>query len=249
MKKISTVLVVMTVLLAGCTIGGFGETPTADGTTQEPLDASSVPGVKGTAVYNSSALYDNFTEAAFTGYSDFSFSAKQQSSTFTLRYRNDTQQQLYEVGNSNVTGNATYYVDGESAAIRNASTGEIRYRSQDSRLASQARFTLFVPGLYTSVIEILEWEVTATETVDGERHYVLESDSINETNAAESDWTLSPNESTVEGRLVVGSDGVIHDGQFDIEGLEDSATVTFSLSTDDSIDVTAPDWYDESRAN
>jgi len=50
------------------------------------------------------------------------------------------------------------------------------------------------------------------------------------------------------GRLVVGSDGVAHEGSLSIEA-DERITTSFALDTSGNVEVSAPSWYDESQAN
>jgi len=253
MRKIMTVVVVLTVLLAGCSFGGSSGTPTA-GTNGSAADANmdgsvnDLPGVANNEVQNSSALVTTFQEEAYSGYADLRFSVETANSDYTVRYRNDTEQQLYEASTANQSGSTVYYVTDGTAAVRNTTTGEVQYGSERFGIASQARFTLFVPQLYVGITSVLDWETAGTTTVDGEPRYVLEADSINNTATEGSNWNLSSANTTVDGRFTVGTDGIIRSGDITLSTEGDSADITFSLRKDESMNVTAPDWYDETEA-
>jgi len=100
-----------------------------------------------------------------------------------------------------------------------------------------------------NVVGILDWEPTGTTTVDGEERYVFEADSINDTAAKAQGWGLTSNNTEVDARLTVGADGVIRSGDIELGTEGSSFDVRFSLRTGEGIDVTQPDWYDESEAN
>jgi len=228
------------------------ETDTGDDSTQSGVDASEVPGMEGSRLTNSSALVGAFSGAVFTGPADFetSYEANSERTTisvdrFTYQVRNDTQQQLY-VANSS-TGTQTYFVDGDQAAVRNDTSGEIRYSNETNSIGAEASFTSFYAVISLSYIKALEWEATDTTTVHGEEHYVLEASELNETGLAQTSLSAD-NVTSADGRLVVGADGVVHSGRVSLSGDADVST-TYSLRTDDSIDVTQPDWYDESQAS
>ncbi len=251
MRKIATVLVVLTVLLAGCNTGGTGGTPTATETAAEsnestPTMESSIndlTGVENGEVTNISALLDRFNEDGLSGHVDFDFSVESKNSGYTVGYQNDTESQLYEVSTANQSGETIYYVTNGTDAKRNTTTGETTYGEQ--RYASSV---LFIPGIYLSIIEVIEWETAGTTTVDGEPRYVLESSSINDTAAENNDLNLNSSSTTVDARLTVDSDGMIRSGDIDLSTEEDSAMITFSLDTSEGITVSQPDWYDEDEA-
>ncbi|MDS0259456.1 hypothetical protein NDI56_08630 [Haloarcula sp. S1CR25-12] len=258
MRKIMTVVVVLTVLLAGCSFGGSSGTPTAGtnttAATSNTLDASAVPGVTGTNVTNVSALASAYGESIINGPVDFRTTMDLSPNatilrieTVDYRFRNDTEQQLFELNNTN--SEVTYFIDGEKAAARNESSGEVRYSNATNRVGGEAYFSTLYAGISLNYIPILEWEVTGTTTVDGETHYVLESNAVNETVLQRPSSSLSAeNVDSADGRLVAGADGVIHSGSVTIDGNKDIA-VTFSMSKDEGMDVTAPGWYDESQAS
>jgi len=247
MRKIATVLVVLTVLLAGCNTGGGGGTPTATATeADQSVDASAVPGANATHLQNVSAVVTPTLEA-LSGNAELNVSIETGSESGSLYYVNDTEQQLYELGNSDGP-TEVYYVDGERAAVRNATTGEVRYSNATSNVASEARFSLLFASFSIGAVEYLHWEATGTTTVDGETHYVFEADSPNMTAMDQTGSTISPDNVTgASGRLVVGTDGVLHEGRVSIEAAE-TTTTRFSLDTSGDVDVTPPSWYDESQA-
>ncbi|MBX0305047.1 DUF7537 family lipoprotein [Haloarcula salinisoli] len=250
MRKIATILVVLTVLLAGCNTGGTGGTPTATGTADSNESAptmegsiNDLDGVENGEVTNVSSLLDTFYGEGLSGYVDFDFSAEEKNSGYTVGYRNDTKSQLYEISTTNQSGKTIYYVHNGTDAKRNTTTGETTYGEQ--RFAS---FVLFVPSIYVSTFEVMEWETAGTTTVDGEPRYVLESSSINDTAAERQNSSFRSSNTTVDARVTVDSDGIIRSGQMNISTTEDSATMTFTLDTSESITVTQPDWYDEAEA-
>lgn len=268
MRYLATALVVLMVLVAGCNTADTGtptpEATTANGTatpsttgpggasTNATVDASAVPGVEGSELTNPSALLGAFSRSLTTGPVDFETSYQTGNTgenvnidLFTFQLRNDTQQQEYVLNSSD--RQVSYYVDGESAAVRNDTTGEVRYSNQTNALRSEATGTGIYAVVSISAINALEWEATGTTTVHGEQHYVLESTGINQTALEQSSLSADGVTST-DGRLVVGTDGIIHDGTVNIDG-ETAVSVSFSTRTGDSIAVDAPSWYDESAAN
>ncbi|MDS0283588.1 serine/threonine protein kinase [Haloarcula onubensis] len=244
----------------GTTDGG-GDGTTAgdgDGDTAASVDGvNSVPGVSDGEVTNTTALLLAYSEAVFTGHTDFetTYDGNRQAfpvepadvEQFSFRLRNDTQQQLYVEDTTESL--RTYYIDGERAAILDEAAGEIRYSDGTNSVRSDANFARVFPALTLNYISLLRWETAGTATVDGEEHYVLEATGVNETALSEAGYTPSADDVTSgEGRLVVGSDGVVHDGSLRLTG-DTEVSITYSLRTDDSIEVTQPDWYDESQAS
>lgn len=246
MRYAATVLVALMLVFAGCNTGGGGGTPAAN-QTNPSVEASAVPGVNGTQLTNVSAIATPTFEA-LSGNAELNVSFDSDSESGQLRYLNDTEQQLYEISGSQGAGEV-YYVDGEQAAVRNATTGEIRYSSTTNNIGSQAAFSLLFAAVSISQIEYLHWEAAGTTTIDGETHYVFEADSVNETALNQPGVTFSPdNVTAVNGRLVVGTDGVAHEGSISIE-TDETITTSFSLDTSGDVEVTAPSWYDESQAS
>lgn len=304
MRYITTALVVVMVVLAGCNTGGTGGTPTAettgteagtttengtttemstpnsemstpadatggddtggddatggddttvDDTPQSGVDASEVPGFQGSQLTNSSALLLAYYESVLTGYTEFETTYEGNGEAtavsvdrFTFQLRNDTQQQLFVENFSN--RQQTTYVDGAKAAVRNETTGEIRYSNESNFVGQGAAYLAATYTRFTlNFLYPVDWEATGTTTVDNEEHYVIEPTGLNETRLPAVPVSAE-NVTSVDGRLVVGTDGVVHTGNVQLEGAAD-ISVTYSLRTDDSIDVTAPDWYDESQHN
>jgi len=235
-------------VFAGCNTGGGGTTPTVTATeTDQSVDASAVPGANATHLQNVSAVVDPTLEA-LSGNAELNVSIETESESGSLSYQNDTEQQRYELGDSGGT-TSVYYVDGERAAVRNATTGEVRYSNATNNLASRARFTLLFASFSIGAVEYVEWEATGTTSVDGETHYVFEADSPNMTAINQTGSVISPdNVTAVNGRLVVGTDGIIHEGRVSIEA-DETTTARFSLDTSGDVAVTPPSWYDESQAN
>lgn len=215
------------------------------------VDASVVPGVEGSKLTAHGPLLLTFFRSVATGPMDFETTYRTENvgdrvdtDRYTLRIRNDTQQQLYALNSSD--RQVTYYLDGESAAVRNDITGEVRY----SNRTNASRSDISSNGVYVlasiNFIGALDWKATSTTMIHGEKHYVLESTGLNATALAQSSLTTDSVTSTA-GRLVVGSDGIIHNATVDIDG-ETAADVSLSTRTDGNITVDAPSWYDESEA-
>lgn len=215
------------------------------------VDASVVPGVEGNKLTAHGPLLLTFFRSVATGPMDFETTYRTENvgdrvdtDRYTLRIRNDTQQQLYVLNSSD--RQVTYYIDGESAAVRNDITGEVRY----SNRTNASRSDISSNGVYVlasiNFIGALDWEATSTTTIHGEKHYVLEPTGLNATALAQSSLTTDSVTSTA-GRLVVGADGIIHNATVDIDG-ETAANVSLSTRTDGSITVDSPSWYDESEA-
>jgi len=258
MRSVLTAVVVLTVLLAGCNFGGTGTTPTANGTAAGPTangttagptadtTVNDLAGVSGGTVTNSTALFADFETAAYTGHTDMDFSVETRNAGFQLRYQNDTDEELYQVSTTVQPGTISYYLTDGTDAAHNSSSGATQYN--DTRIAPEARSTLSVPRSYIGLSQVLAWETAGTTTVDGERRFVLEADGINETDARNQGWELSAENTTVDGRLTVSPDGVIRSGDIVVETASERFDITFSLDTDEDIDVSQPGWYDESEA-
>ena len=248
MRYVATVLVALMLVLAGCNTSGGGGTPTQSSTeANQSVDTSAVPGANTTHLTNTSRIA-SATRQAVSGTAELNISVDSPAESKQFRYRNDSEQQRYDIsGAQGLT--KTYYVDGDRAAVRNATTGEVRYSNATNDIAASAAFDLLVAATAISTIEYLDWEATGTTTADGETHYVFEADSVNATALNQPLVTISPNNVTaVSGRLVVGTDGVAHEGRASIETNE-TTTAEFTLDTGDDVEVTAPSWYDESRAS
>ncbi|MDS0283589.1 hypothetical protein [Haloarcula onubensis] len=258
MRYLTTALVVLTVVVAGCNSAGIGGTPTAavngtetgtaaDGPTRASVDASAVPGADGSTVTDNTALLRAYYEAIQTGPTEYETTYERDGTErLGFEFRNDTRQQRYVLRTS--TRQNTIYVDGDTGALRNETSGEIIYSNETNAIAdagdylrpTYTQFTLnfIFPG---------EWEATDTTTVHGEEHYVLEATGLNESRVAVLPVSAE-SVSSMDGRLVVGADGVVHSGNVTLHG-ETDITLTYATRTDDGIDVTAPDWYDESQAS
>jgi len=250
MRKIATVLVVLTVLLAGCNTVGTGGTPTATGTADanesSPTMAGSIndlAGVENGTVTNISALLETFSNDGLSGYADLDFSVETDNGGYTVGYRNDTTAQLYEFSTANQSGKTITYVHNGTGAERNTTTGEVTYGEQP-----YADFVLFYPTVFLGVSEVMEWETAGTTTVDGEPRYVLESNSINDTAAQDTGYNIRSSNTTVDARLTVDSDGIIRGGEYTVTTEDQTVDMTFSLDTSESITVSQPDWYDEDEA-
>ncbi|MBX0287378.1 DUF7537 family lipoprotein [Haloarcula salinisoli] len=255
MRTITTVLVVLTVLLAGCNTGGTGGTPTATGTADSNESAPTIgnttvndlAGVENGAVTNISALLETFNQDGLSGHADLDFSTESstenESASITVSYRNDTNAQLYEFSDVNQTGKTVTYVHNGTDAERNTTTGEVTYGK-----VYIPQFPLLYVQALTSQAETLEWETAGTTTVDGELRYVLESNSVNDTAAKNENYSVRSSNTTVDARLTVDSDGIIRSGDFDISSEDMSIQMVFSLDTSESITVSQPDWYDEDEA-
>lgn len=266
MRYVSTVLVVLLILLAGCNTAGTAETPTADGTVDgadgtataaptpdtDAVDASEVPGVEGNRLTDNTALLVVWYETIATGSIDYEADVDGSSEypsvfvaeEYNIRLRNDTDQQLYVMETPET--NQSYYVDGNNVSARDNDSGEVYYSNETTDLEDNLNIVRLYPTLALTHLYRLEWEATDTTTVDGERHYVFEATSVNET-LWEREYQSTRNVDSVDGRMVVGSDGVFHTASVDISG-SNAVDATYSLRTDDDIEVTPPDWYDASAA-
>lgn len=247
MRYVATVLVALMLVFAGCNTGGSGTpTPTATATNQS-VDASAVPGANATHLRNPSAVV-SATSQALSRPVELNVSIDAPAISEQFHYLGDGEQQLYEISDAQgVT--KTYYVDGDSAAVRNATTGEVRYGNGTSAIAARANRNLAVAATAINPLQYLEWEATGTTTVDGTTHYVFEADSINATALDDPALTISPeNVTTASGRLVVGTDGIAHEGRVSIE-TDETRAVEFTLDTRTDVEMTAPSWYDESQAS
>ncbi|WP_276250040.1 DUF7537 family lipoprotein [Haloarcula rara] len=248
MRTVLTVLVVVTVLLAGCNTGGSVDTPTGTTTGTESVPTVEEPnkdlsGGENGSVTNSSALLGTFYNEGLSGYANLDFSVETSDINYTIGYQNDTASQIYEVSTADQRGTTVYYVHSGTDAVRNTASGEVTYREQPN-----ASYALLVPKLYLDIIPALEWDSAGTTTVDGNQRSVLESSSINETAADNLDYPLSLSGTTADARLTVDSHGIIRSGELSLPSEGGSATITFTLDKSESISVTAPDWYDEAEA-
>jgi hypothetical protein len=259
MRYVSTVAVVLLLLFAGCNTAGTGVTPTADGTgvadtgteTPDGVDASEVPGVEGNQLTDNTALLVVWYEAITTGHTDFHANVEGSSEypsmfvveQYSIRLRNDTDQQLYAMETPEL--NQSYYVDGDNVSVRDNDAGVVYYSNETNDFEDNLGMVSLYPPLSLTHLYLLEWEATDTTTVNGEQHYVFEATGVNET-LWEQEHQGATNVDSVDGRMVVGSDGVFHTARVDISG-SNAVNATYSLRTDDSIEVTPPDWYNASQ--
>jgi len=242
--------------------GDSTPTPTATATptptrSDDQTEAGSLRGVSGGKVTNHSAFTGAFYQHLSAGPVDFqmSYTNTTGDSTQTIDYvfRNDTDQQLYNLSQSSA-GYTEYYVTSGADGVRNTTSGEIQYGQGESRIQTSAAFTRLITLVPGQFIASMEWEVSGTETVDGREGTVLTSDSFNQTAANNSEFALgdqTENVSSVSGRLVVASNGLILDGEITAEGTENGESVQLDLTItmrESGVEVEQPDWFDEDEA-
>jgi hypothetical protein len=277
MRKVTVVVVAAMILLAGCSGGGGGAaSPTEDSGTDAPAtgtptdgssmeatptdgssmeatptpdddssDTDSQSGGGGTLV--SAVSDDPFGDATVT---DGTWYNGTEQSSALIRNDTDAGRELIEL--TRPSGTTSLYTTDDYVAVRNGTTGEVQYGGPDSFIgagvAFEAGFTAYGVVFYIGAVE---WEQTTTTTVDGEAADVYESDSLNET-ALNSNRNLNlgfeqSDVQSVDGRIVIGSDGKIQSANVQIETADGTYGGDLSLEYDD-ITVTKPSWVDESQA-
>ena len=171
----------------------------------------------------------------------------------TAVIRNDTSnnRELIEYTDESGTTSEVYNTE-DYVAYRNGTTGEVQYGGADSFVGGgvqfAAGFTALGPLFYVGLVE---WEQTGTTTVDGEDALVYEGDSLNQTAFDEGQLTSGQfgqgEVQSVDGRIVVGSNGRVYSSNVEIETQDGTYGGDMSVSYDD-ITVTQPGWVDESQA-
>ena len=233
-------------------------TPTQSPSTSTPTPNTGLPpGVRNGKVTNASKISAAFFRQSTTGpvKVDMTFVNKTVDRTRVFEYTlvNDTSKQLYRINRSDREGSETYYITDGADAVRNTTSGEIRYaRGENNNIefsASFSRFFLFVPS---SIISTLEWEVTGEETINGDTYYELTAQGINRTAVEQAEFNITGDFESASGTILVRSDGFIYNAEMTLEGTTargDEAQIDISLIMREGSDIQVeqPPWFDESQ--
>ncbi|MUV90623.1 hypothetical protein GJ629_12535 [Halapricum sp. CBA1109] len=273
MRKLAAIMFAFMIVLAGCSGGGTTATPTdADGgdapDDEGEMDATPTPdGDDGTdgdesddgtdtdqpdlreTLRNtgSGGPLENATQVEFTLYNG--------TQQIDVLIRNDTSADRELIRLTRANGDTTtLYSTGDYAALRNTTTGQIRYGEPDGRIGTGLSFgasILIFGGL--SYAGAVEWEAAGTTSVGGQDAAVFEADSLNRTAFENPDEGLNygfePDDvQSVDGRFVVTSEGGIRSISVDIVTGAGTFGTEISLTYED-VSVTKPDWVDESQAS
>lgn len=227
-----------------------------DSVSDTRVDADPVPGFDGSQLTNETAFESAFSDRIFRGHSDFELHVTGSSpstkanfgSQISYVYRNDTERTVadldYDIPDLNVQ--TSYYLTDGSDAVRNRTTGEIRYEN-GTQLNTEFGLQSIAAVQYVGMVQYLDWKPTATTTVDGETAYVLEADAPSEAATADPSSASSQitNADAVYGRLVVDEAGAVHTGAIELLSGDIRLRTGYALDTGDTITVAQPDWYDE----
>jgi len=230
------------------------ETPTATpaGNTGGP------PGYSGGEIFNRTRFAESYLQHIGEGPVSFEMTLRNRtedaSQLLEFSIVNDTEETLITINNLEQSGTTTYFVQNGTDALRNTTSGEIRYAQGENNniefAAGFASIFAFFPSLYYS---FMDWSLTETRTIDGDTYYVYDANSLNRT--AIDDSTLSDNATleTAAGHIVMRSDGLVRNGSVTLSGttengVEVDVELTMSMRDGPDISVEKPDWYDESDA-
>lgn len=257
MKKATVVLVAAMILLAGCSGGGGTATPTdtetgngdgtttpgsADGTDSQPSAQEALSDLNSSS---SSQPFANATEIEMTLFNG--------SDNVSLLIQNDSAAGTELIRLSSPSGGTqTFYNTTDYAALRNTTSGEVRYSEPGGNLGFGVAFAsafLLFGGL--SYVGVVEWQQGGTTSIDGGSGFVYEADSLNETALSDQQNTdlgfQQGQVQSVDGRMVVSSEGRIQSITVEIETPDGTYGTDIALSYD-PVTIQKPDWVDESQA-
>jgi hypothetical protein len=261
MRKATVVLVAAMIVLAGCSGGGGTATPTdtengdmngtttpgmGDGTASQPNVSEALSSLN-TSSDSNSELFANATELDMTIYNG--------SEEVGVLIQNDSAANTELVQLSTSAGTTTFYNTTDYAALRNTSSGEVRYGEPGGNIGFGVAFgaALFLfAGV--SYVGIVEWEEAGTTTVDGETAFVYEADSLNQTaiNSSSDSDSFGPNfgdgsVDSVDGEMIISSSGQLQSLNVELMNSGERFGVDLTLSYD-PVTIETPDWVDESQA-
>jgi hypothetical protein len=267
MKHITIAVVGVMVLLAGCAGGTGDATPTADSPTESPSTPDTTTGAITSTVTSSQTPPEEATDT----HSDVNVGPAQAvagetnqlpwpegpgriemtmvsgGETLQLTLINDTEEQLIVINKTTLRGPTTYYLTDGPDAVRNRTTGEIRYGSGKSEIETSARFTgALLLAVAVNPVTAIEWEPAEQTVVDGETRAVAVADSINQT-ALEAKYAGRSfhNVTAVEGQ-VVSVEGQLRSIAFTLDEPDASTSVEVNIHRED-IKVDRPSWVNNTK--
>ena len=251
MRKLTVVLVAAMILLAGCSGGGGGAaSPTEDSEMNATATGTGNGNSTSSDIAPQSAVSDNNPFSSATEIDGTWYNGSQQSSALI---RNDTSNDRKLVEYTDESGTTSeLYTTEDYVAVRNGTTGDVQYGGPDSFIGAGVGISgSFTAGGALFYVGVVEWEQTGTTTVDGEQATVYESDSLNET-GLNTDRSISygfdqSEVQSVDGEMVISSEGQIHSANIEIETQDGTYGGEMSVEYGD-INLTKPAWVDESEA-
>lgn len=254
MKKATVALVAVMVVLAGCSGGGGTATQGTETTSDDTMDGNTnveqpnVSEALSSLNTSDSELFANATSLDMTVYNG--------SEQTSVLIQNDSSANTELIQFSRQSTTTTFYNTTDYTALRNSSSGEIRYGEPGGNLgfgvAFGAAIFIFVGISYAGFVE---WQEGGTTTVDGETAFVYEADSLNQTalnRNTEGNQNFSPNfdqgsVDSVDGEMIISADGQLQSINIDIRRSGERYGVDFSVNYD-PVTIEKPDWVDESEA-
>ena len=175
------------------------------------------------------------------------------SRTTTVTVTNDTEQELIVIDDSARSGTTTYYITDGPDAVRNTTSGEIRYGSGESTIETNAGFTTAFTILGGFLfIGAAEWQPAGETTYEGEPAQAFEADSINETFLeiqAQGGFNIGLEASevnSVDGRIILDENG-LRMVSLRMETVDGTLGVDLTTDIGEGISVERPDWVDDSE--
>jgi len=195
---------------------------------------------------DSDSLFGNATTINATLYNG--------SETTTLGIRNDTSagRSILTLAFPGQSGETTYYETENFTAVRNTTSGEVRYGESDGNVGFDVTFaSVFVLLASVSYVSLVEWEPAGQTTVNGHTAAVFEGDSLNQSafdTTENMQVVFGPDEvESVDGRMVIGQDGTFY--SLDVRITVSGETYGTDLSVGyEPVTVSQPGWVNESEA-
>jgi hypothetical protein len=253
------------VVLAGC--GGVldsGAGP-ADGTTTVSVDPGSLPdGVTEDGITNTSQL----AQSHAAGLSETGFSASYEL-IVTLQTPQGTREQEisqmvrassgmthFFVNATNAQGtqsaNTQYWGNDSIGLTRNQVGNQTTFQKLPDSLDRANRFTL--AASLSQLLNVGDYGITATESVDGETRFTLSANSVNSSFGSGSPGGIdASNVSNVSSSVVVDESGIIHafDLSFNASAASGNAQykVSFEVTGTSDVSISSPSWIGDALAN
>lgn len=253
------------VVLAGC--GGVldsGNGPAND-TTTVAVDPGALPdGVSQDGITNGSQL----AQSHANGLSETGFTASYQLSVKLETPQGTREQQITQTVRAS-SGMTTFFVNattvqGSQSAVTeywgNESIGLVRnqvgnqttFQKLPDSLDRSNRFTL--AASLSQLLNVGDYGITATESVDGETRFTLSANSVNSSFGSGGGGAIdASNISNVSSSVVVDESGIIHafDLSFNASTASGNAyyTVSFEVTGTSDVSISSPSWIDAALAN
>lgn len=253
-------LLVLTVLLAGCQLGGPGtdaDVSTADGNgtaTEGPFgDASLPPGVDESGVSDVDALMaahsSTMNGTSATVDIGFHLTVNESGRNVSLLAKETPGGDRGWLRADLANGVGTYYTADGTTYYREVVDGRASYGTTDGVSAIPERPRFGADERIRTAIESAEWTPVGTVGRDGQTVLEFRAISVDPPNVnATENATVSSS-----GRLLVDSDGVVHHVEVETTVEQDGETVrygiTVSLSDVGSTTIERPDWVDNAEGS